>query len=91
MTAPTELDLQIDEFLDHYLTTTFGEAPAYDESSNFTSELNLDSLDFLSLIAEIEQRWDITIDDLDMTIERFATVAKVRAYVHGAVGTLPAP
>lgn len=43
----------------------------------------LDSLAFVELIAEIQNRYDIIIRDVDITAENFASVATMARYVGG--------
>ena len=87
MTDHNRLDQEITTFMDHYLVNVIGRTGhlRYTEDSYLAADLGLDSLDFIGLLSELEQRWNLTISDEDMTVERFATIGAVRSFIRQAM------
>lgn len=85
MVSVEELDAQIPEFLEQFLVGLGRELPAYTDDTHLIADLMLDSLDFLALVSELELFWGIVVSDADMSIERFVTIGRIRAFVHAAV------
>jgi acyl carrier protein len=76
---------QRDEEISQFLATFFAQitdGPAsYSEDTRLVEDLGLDSLDFVTLLTEIEERWSIRISD-QVAAAQLATVASVRGYIH---------
>lgn len=56
-----------------------GIRPEFDfkDSDNFVEDGFLDSFDVVTLIAEIEQQFDVSVDGMDVMPENFETVATI--------------
>jgi acyl carrier protein len=81
-----QLDKEISRFLDTFFASVLSELMApYAEDSLLVEDLGLDSLDFATLLAGIEARWDISISDDDVAVHRFSSIAALRAYIRSAV------
>lgn len=50
-----------------------------DENSNLVEEL--DSLDFVKFIIELEEVFDIVIDEIDLDYDNFADYSKICKYI----------
>jgi len=82
-----ELDREITELIERFLDEAVGHPGLpVDDGTDLVSDLMLDSLDFVALLSELEERWDLRIPDEDASIQSFATVGAVRAYVRRALG-----
>jgi acyl carrier protein len=57
-------------------------AEAIDATTALSSIPELDSLAVLELVVELEARFDITVDDGDVTAEVFETVGSLAAFVN---------
>ena len=56
-----------------------------DESSNLRTDLHLDSVDLVSLVLQIERKFNVDIDSKDL--EKIATVGDVLNFVEAHQGT----
>lgn len=67
-----------------------GLRPEFDfrESENFVDDGYLDSFDLVTLISELEEQFDITIDGLDIVPENFETVSTISKLVEKSGGVL---
>lgn len=64
--------------------------PEFDfrESTNFVEDGYLDSFDIITLIDEIEERYGIKVDGLDITPENFVSAEKIADMIIKNGGTL---
>ena len=64
--------------------------PEFDfrESDNYIEDGYLDSFDIVTLISEIEEKYNIFIDGLDVVPENFETVTTIVALVQKSGGVL---
>ena len=60
----------------------------YTESENFIEDGFLDSFDMVTLIAELEERFHVTIDALDIVPENFISVETIAKMVQKNGGTI---
>jgi acyl carrier protein len=85
MVSNDDLDAEITDLMDEFLRDVLGEAePAYTDGTDLVADLHLDSLDFVTLMTEIETRWDLELADItDGRV--FATIGSVRAFIRAAL------
>ncbi len=64
--------------------------PEFDfkESSNFVEDGYLDSFDIVSLISEIEEKYNITVDGLDVLPENFESVEAIVDLINKSGGVV---
>jgi acyl carrier protein len=64
--------------------------PEFDfkESENFIDDGYLDSFDILTLISEIEEKYNISIDGLDVVPENFETVETIANLIKKSGGEI---
>ena len=55
-----------------------------DENDNL-QRLGFDSVDFVKLVVEIENKFDIFVEDEDLLFENFDTINKITEYVENAL------
>lgn len=55
-----------------------------DENDNL-QRLGFDSVDFVKLVVEIENKFDIFVEDEDLLSENFDTINKITEYVENAL------
>lgn len=60
----------------------------YTTSPNFVDDGLLDSLDIVSLVAELESRFSIRIDGIEIVPENFESIAAITALVRRSESTL---
>lgn len=60
----------------------------FTESENFIDDGLLDSFDMVALISEIEERFDITIDGLELVPENFETAEAIAGLIKNSGGVL---
>ncbi|MFB7667278.1 phosphopantetheine-binding protein [Kitasatospora sp. NPDC056138] len=60
-------------------------AVEFSDESHLIDDLEFDSLDLVSFLAEIEDAWGFAISDEDFSVDRFATVGSVRSYIRERV------
>lgn len=60
----------------------------FKESENFIGDGFLDSFDVISLVSEIEDKFDVLIDALDILPENFNTVNAIAAVIRKNGGTI---
>lgn len=60
----------------------------FKESENFIEDGFLDSFDVISLVSEIEDKFDVLIDALDILPENFNTVNAIAAVIRKNGGTI---
>jgi acyl carrier protein len=61
-------------------------ADAFDVMTPLMSLPELDSMAVLELVVELERRFGITVEDEDVTVEVFETVASLTAFVRSHSG-----
>jgi acyl carrier protein len=44
-------------------------------------DLGIDSLAFMEVVVSVEEQFNFTVDDKDLAVERFETVASLRDYI----------
>jgi len=57
-------------------------------SSNFIDDGYLDSFDIVTLISEIEEKYSISIDGLDIVPENFETAKNIEALIQKSGGVI---
>jgi acyl carrier protein len=60
----------------------------YERSNDFIEDGLLDSFDIISLVAELEENFNITIDALDIVPENFASVSAIVKVIRKNGGTV---
>lgn len=87
MVTENPLDARLDSLLAQFLAEVAGPGgESFTDETDLVTDLMLDSLDFVSLIAELEAAFGIAVPDEDATVHRFGTVGAIRGYVHEAAG-----
>ncbi|MFJ4504452.1 acyl carrier protein [Streptomyces sp. NPDC088864] len=61
------------------------EPTEFADGEALVADLGFDSLDLVEFLAQIEETWAFTIPDEDFTLETFATVGAVRAYINARI------
>lgn len=72
--------------LDVLRQTLDGQAPEepIDEGTGLLGHgIGLDSIDVLTLVAALEEAFDLTIEDRELRIDHFRTVGALVSFVHG--------
>ncbi len=87
MVGNGDLDAEISGLIRRYLTEVVGRPDQeLSDDLDLVADLMLDSLDFVALIAELENHWDLRIQDADATLQQFGTIGAIRAYLHRVLG-----
>lgn len=60
----------------------------FDNSDNFLEDGLLDSFDIVELISEIENEFDIVVDDMTVTEEYFTSIEQLEKFVQKNGGVL---
>ncbi|SBW03813.1 conserved hypothetical protein [uncultured delta proteobacterium] len=60
---------------------------SFDEDVNFIEESYLDSFDIVTLVAELEEKFDVLISALDIVPENFFSIASICALVKRSEST----
>jgi len=66
-----------------------GTAVSLDDSAPLIGTV-FDSLGLLNLVVFIEERFDIVVDDPEITVNNFRTIENLASFVNGKSSTLPA-
>jgi acyl carrier protein len=61
-------------------------ADALDATTPLASVAEFDSMAVVALLVELEHRFDITVEDEDVTAEVFETIGSLAAFVHAKAG-----
>ena len=59
----------------------------YSDQTSFLEEGIVDSIGVLELVAFVEENFDFTVDDMEVTPDNFDSVDKLGAYIRGKQGT----
>lgn len=77
-----EVERELDQIIRGLTGSAYGRpTAALEDGTELVADLMLDSLDFVSLMTEVDERWALDIPDEDISVRRFATVGSLRAYV----------
>lgn len=63
------------------IVENISEKPVSDFDSSLCSDLSLESLDFIRIISEVEDEFDINFDDEDFDIDKLDSINKISALV----------
>lgn len=75
--------MSIEEQIEQYITTELlvGKRKRIQAGESLISSGLLDSLTLFQLIAFVEQEFNLTVDDGEMTPENFQSIAAIKAFI----------
>jgi acyl carrier protein len=58
----------------------------YADDASFLEERIVDSMGVMELVAFVEEKFGVKVDDLDVTPENFDSVSRLASYIHSKGG-----
>ena len=81
---------QLQEEIDRFAREVFFyQGPALDRDTSLIDSGVIDSTGVLELVAFLERRFGVRIEDAEVTPEQLDTIARIEALVAGKLGTVP--
>ncbi len=78
---PESLKYQIKKLIVDTLSLEVAPEEIPEDETLFGGGMDIDSIATLEIVAAIEKKFDITVEDEELTVELFDTVATLAAYV----------